>query len=396
MLNKLLLFIFVSSGVLFPQTIIIDDFETGLGRFNLATTFSGSTVGILPSAPTLDSSFAAVSGTKFIKVQLIDNPADTLNWFVRFLSGTGSPANNLVLNDTGFVGYWIKTDRPYLSASLIIDDLNASGSGVGTNEIAVPIPVIGDGGWYLYSWDMTDTNSWDPFISSGNGMIQDPVTIDAIVFRAPYPANHNDTATIYLDKVSFNATEPLPVELVSFMATSEQNEVWLKWITVSELNNRGFEIERKSAAGSSWEKIGFVEGRGTVQGMTGYTFTDRPSVPGTYHYRLKQVDFSGEFEYSQTAEVLFAGLPSEYSLGQNYPNPFNPGTKISYYLPEKGLVNLSVFNMLGQKVVEIMSGLQEAGEHTIDFNADGLNSGVYIYTLQVNGRSFSQKMTLLK
>lgn len=146
MLNKLLLFIFVSSGVLFPQTIIIDDFETGLGRFNLATTFSGSTVGILPSAPTLDSSFAAVSGTKFIKVQLIDNPADTLNWFVRFLSGTGSPANNLVLNDTGFVGYWIKTDRPYLSASLIIDDLNASGSGVSTNEIAVPIPIIGDGG----------------------------------------------------------------------------------------------------------------------------------------------------------------------------------------------------------------------------------------------------------
>lgn len=396
MLKKILFTFLVASGVLFSQTVIIDDFENGLGRFNLQTTFSGSTTGILPSIPALDSSIAAVSGTKSLKIQLIDAPGDTLNWFVRFLSGTGTPANNLVLNDTGFVGYWIRADRPYVSASFIMDDLNASGSGVGTNEIAVPIPIIGDGSWYLYSWDMTDTNSWDPFITSGNGMIQDPVTIDAIVFRAPYPANNNDTATIWLDKVSFNATAPLPVELVSFVATSEQNEVWLKWITVTELNNHGFEIERKSAASFSWEKIGFVEGRGTVQGMTGYTFTDKPSAPGRYQYRLKQVDFSGEFEYSQIAEVLAGGLPTEYALGQNYPNPFNPSTKISYYLPEKGLVNLSVFNMLGQKVTEIISGLQEAGEYSVDFNASGLNSGVYIYTLQVNGRSFSNKMTLLK
>lgn len=396
MLKKLLLFLFVASGVLFSQTIIIDDFEDGLGRFNLQTTFSGSTTGILPSIPAIDSSIAAVSGTKSLKIELIDNPADTLNWFVRFLSGTGTPANNLVLNDTGFVGYWIRANRSYVSASFIMDDLNASGSGVGTNEIAVPIPIIGDGSWNLYSWDMTDTNSWDPFIASGNGMIQDPVSIDAIVFRGTFPENNNDTATIWLDKVSFNATEPLPVELVSFIATSEQNEVWLKWITVSELNNRGFEIERKPAGSSLWQKIGFVEGRGTAQGMMGYTFTDRPSEAGRYHYRLKQVDFSGEIEYSQIAEVLVNDLPSEYALGQNYPNPFNPSTKISYYLPEKGLVNLSVFNMLGQKVTEIISGLQEAGEHSVEFNASGLNSGVYIYTLQVNGRSFTNKMTLLK
>lgn len=396
MLKNLLLLTILTSGVLFSQTVIIDDFEDGTGRFGLATTHSGSTTGILPSLPVLETSLPAVSGVQSLRIQLIDAPGDTLNWFVRLLSGSGTPANNLLLNDTGFVGYWIRADRSYLSASIILDDLNSSGTGVSTNEIAVPIPIIGDGSWNLYSWDMTDTNSWDPFIASGNGMIQDPVSIDAIVFRAPYPANVNDTATIWLDKVSFNATEPLPVELVSFMATAEQNEVWLKWITVSELNNRGFEIERKSGNNTSWENIGFVEGRGTVQGMTGYTFTDRPAAPGSYQYRLKQVDFSGQFDYSPIAEVLIGGIPAEYALGQNFPNPFNPNTKISYYLPEKGLVNLSVFNMLGQKVTEIISGLQEAGEHSVDFNASGLNSGVYIYTLQVNGRSFTNKMTLLK
>ncbi|GMU87763.1 MAG: hypothetical protein AMXMBFR48_30040 [Ignavibacteriales bacterium] len=396
MLKNLLLLTILTSGVLFSQTVIIDDFEDGTGRFGLATTHSGSTTGILPSLPVLETSLPAVSGVQSLRIQLIDAPGDTLNWFVRLLSGSGTPANNLLLNDTGFVGYWIRTDRSYLSASIILDDLNSSGTGVSTNEIAVPIPIIGDGSWNLYSWDMTDTNSWDPFIASGNGMIQDPVSIDAIVFRAPYPANVNDTATIWLDKVSFNATEPLPVELVSFMATAEQNEVWLKWITVSELNNRGFEIERKSGNNTSWENIGFVEGRGTVQGMTGYTFTDRPAAPGSYQYRLKQVDLSGQFDYSPIAEVLIGGIPAEYALGQNFPNPFNPNTKISYYLPEKGLVNLSVFNMLGQKVTEIISGLQEAGEHSVDFNASGLNSGVYIYTLQVNGRSFTNKMTLLK
>lgn len=183
-LRLLSVLFFATTLIVFPQIQIIDDFEAGFGRFNLHTTYSGSTKGILSYQPIIDSTLPAANGTKSLQILLIDNPTDTTNWFVRFLSGTGSPVNNLVLNDTGWVGYWLKCNRPYVSCGFILDDLNASGTGVGTNELSVLHPVIGDNQWHLYQWAMEDTNNWSPFIASGNGMIQDPVTIDAVVFSA--------------------------------------------------------------------------------------------------------------------------------------------------------------------------------------------------------------------
>lgn len=377
------------------QTVIIDDFEDGPGRFNLHTTFSGSTRGILQSLPVVDETILPVSGTKSLKIQLIDNPADTSDWFVRFLSGGGSPASNLLLNDTGFVGFWLRADRPYLSVRLIIDDKNDTNNLVGTNEISVPLNVTGGLGWYLYQWDLADTNNWNAFIASGNGRIQDPVSIDAIVFSALNSLANNDTITVWLDKVSFNTSQPLPVELVSFAGTTELNQVKLTWATASELNNRGFDIERKFENGT-WQAVGFVRGAGTTQQPLQYTYTDVVETAGKYQYRLKQSDFSGVYEYSPVIEVDVIGVSGTYTLVQNYPNPFNPATKINYYLPEKGLVNLSVFNMLGEKVAEVISAIQEAGEYSVNFDGTGLNSGVYVYSLQVNGNILNKKMTLLK
>lgn len=395
-MKKYLMFFFIIfTAILQSQTIIIDDFEDGPGRFNLHTTFSGSTRGILQSLPFVDETIVPVSGTKSLKIQLIDNPADSVDWFVRFLSGGGSPASNLVLNDTGFVGFWLRANRDYLSVRIILDDKNDSTNLVGTNEISVPLTVTGGLGWYLYQWDMADTNNWNAFIASGNGKILDPVSIDAIVFSASNSLANNDTVTVWLDKVSFNTSQPLPVELVSFAGTAVLNNVSLKWATATELNNRGFEIERRFENGV-WQTVGFVRGNGTTQDYSEYGFTDVVENAGKYQYRLKQSDFSGVFEYSGTIEVDVIGVGGTYTLVQNYPNPFNPETKINYYLPEKGLVNLSVFNMLGEKVAEIISAFQDAGEYSVNFDGRNLNSGVYVYSLQVNGNILNKKMTLLK
>jgi hypothetical protein len=94
-------------------------------------------------------------------------------------------------------------------------------------------------------------------------------------------------------------------------------------------------------------------------------------------------------------------IPSEFSLSNNYPNPFNPSTKISFSLPVKSTVSLSVFNVLGQEVKKVVDQELSAGIHTVDFNATGLSSGMYVYTLKVvgdNGSNFvtSKKMTILK
>ena len=88
--------------------------------------------------------------------------------------------------------------------------------------------------------------------------------------------------------------------------------------------------------------------------------------------------------------------PTQFNLNQNYPNPFNPATNITYQLPAAGLVDLSVYNLIGQKVSVIEQGLQEAGTHTVTFDASQLNSGVYLYRLTAGGFVQVKKMVLLK
>ena len=89
-------------------------------------------------------------------------------------------------------------------------------------------------------------------------------------------------------------------------------------------------------------------------------------------------------------------VPSEIFLSQNYPNPFNSSTIIKYELKESGIVKIKVYDILGNEVLELVNEAQEAGYHSVNFNAYNLPSGVYIYTLQVNGFSDSKKMLLIK
>jgi hypothetical protein len=91
-----------------------------------------------------------------------------------------------------------------------------------------------------------------------------------------------------------------------------------------------------------------------------------------------------------------ASVPDQYSLGQNYPNPFNPVTKITYNVPVKAEVSLSVFNVLGEKVATLVDGTREAGSYTADFIATDLPSGVYYYSLTANEFTSSKKMMLVK
>jgi photosystem II stability/assembly factor-like uncharacterized protein len=129
----------------------------------------------------------------------------------------------------------------------------------------------------------------------------------------------------------------IPVELVSFSAKQIDNNVHLKWQTATELNNHGFEIERKTE-NSEWRIIGFKEGNGTTTESHYYTFIDDNISSGKYHYRLKQIDYDGKFEYSNIVEVEFLFV-NHFSLQQNYPNPFNPSTEIVFELSKKVLLH---------------------------------------------------------
>jgi hypothetical protein len=187
----------------------------------------------------------------------------------------------------------------------------------------------------------------------------------------------------------------LPVELISFSAILKENVVQLNWRTVTEVNNYGFNVERKRES-ENWNTMGFVEGHGNSNSPKEYRFLDNDiAASGKYLYRLKQIDNDGSYDYSQIIEVDL-NSPVSFELKQNYPNPFNPSTTIAFTLTENEIVNLIVYNMLGEEIQILQNGFLEAGIYSYTFNAEELPSGVYIYKLSSNNKTQTMKMLLLK
>jgi hypothetical protein len=188
----------------------------------------------------------------------------------------------------------------------------------------------------------------------------------------------------------------IPVELISFNAKIINNTIVLTWQTATELNNMGFEIERKSLPEENWETIGFIKGYGTTAESKTYSFTDEDVNAGIYKYRLKQIDYDGSFEYSDEVEIEVNSQPKEYLLYQNYPNPFNSSTIIKYYLPEEGRVKLNIYNILGEKALTLFEGEQTSGNHQISLTSGELSSGIYFYSLETVSTKQIKKLTVLK
>jgi hypothetical protein len=209
----------------------------------------------------------------------------------------------------------------------------------------------------------------------------------------------------YVDDIGIVVYTAVPVELSSFTADILDNEVQLNWETASEINNRGFEIEKNqkskvsewipSGKNQNWEKIGFVEGKGTTSESQNYSFIDKNLTTGVYQYRLKQIDYDGSFRIYDPVEVDF-GIVKEYSLEQNYPNPFNPETVIKYSIPNSGRVVIKIFNVLGKEIKTLVNEIKEAGSYEITFNAEDLSSGVYFYKLESGEYLKIRKMILLR
>ncbi len=209
-------------------------------------------------------------------------------------------------------------------------------------------------------------------------------------------------------KIYITPDVPLPVELSSFSYQTSANSVSLKWITNTEENNFGFDVERIPAseiAEGRWMKTGFVPGSGISELPVEYSFTDRDLNSGRYSYRLKQVDFNGNFEYHYLSGEVVIGTPVEFRLSQNYPNPFNPTTKVKFDIPQDGKVSLIVYDSKGSEAQRLVDGNFTAGYYSAEFNSakdKDLSSGVYYAVLNFvpNGttatKSSTVKMILVK
>jgi hypothetical protein len=133
------------------------------------------------------------------------------------------------------------------------------------------------------------------------------------------------------------------------------------------------------------------------------TFDDLTlSEQGFIYYRLKQIDYNGDFHYSKEVEVIYGEIPENYAIQQNYPNPFNPSTKVTFSLPEENKVVIRVFNAMGELVKEIDKGILSHGYFEQDFEMSNESSGMYfcqvLCTNTISGRtkSLTIKMVLMK
>ncbi len=191
-------------------------------------------------------------------------------------------------------------------------------------------------------------------------------------------------------------TTSVPVELISFEGRIENNKIILNWQTASELNNRGFEIE-KSLDKKVWFNIGFVEGNGTTTESNYYSFIDDEIISGTQFYRLKQINIDGSFEYSEIIEINTDLTITTFQLFQNYPNPFNASTIINYQTPLKSLINISLYDIKGEKILELVNEEKDTGLYHTTLENLTLPSGIYFVSMITSkGYSNVKKLILIK
>ncbi len=228
-----------------------------------------------------------------------------------------------------------------------------------------------------------------------------------VVWQTTRPDEKDASKTVYYGESRVGTIEGTiaPVELTSFTAKRLEDGILLNWETATEINNYGFQVERKKD--KEWEVLGFVEGHGNSNTPNSYSFVDNDYLNKEVYYRIKQIDINGGFEYypSKAGMKVNTSLTSVLKVEQNYPNPFNPSTIINFTIPNtgNGLTNttLIVFNTLGQEVATLVNKQLSAGNYSVTFNATNLPSGVYLYKLTATNNSvtnFSQtrKMILLK
>ena len=254
---------------------------------------------------------------------------------------------------------------------------------------------------YDYSVSISnDNNNWISIVPQATSVSNEEWTVEEFSpVNARYVRvhfiNNNQSTWAGLWEAEIWGIGAVPVELISFNAKYYDGKVSLEWITATETNNQGYEIQRRQE-NSEWENIGFIEGHGTTTEQKEYSYIDDISLvhSSVLLYRLKQIDFDGSFEYSKIVEL--ETIPNKYELLQNYPNPFNPSTTIRFSLPEETHLKINIYNMLGEHIETLAEGTYEAGNYKVNFDAGNLSSGAYIYRIESSAFVKVKKMILLR
>ncbi|MBI5403218.1 MAG: T9SS type A sorting domain-containing protein [Ignavibacteriae bacterium] len=343
-----------------------------------STTFGfGTSIGANEFIPSSTPPLPNITGTISVdSIQTITSAGKTLGT----LQWTGGTALPTALSFEYFSGsvppgtlygkysncYWTitQTGGSNFSYNLI---LNYDSADVGTidNELNIRLA-------------KRDGGPWTTYLNSTVNTTNKTITLN----------NLNSFSDFALSDVN----EPMPVHIEYFTFNIKGRNVGLKWKTTSEINNKGFEVQRLEKG--VYKYLGFLAAKNGTSNE--YNFEDKNLQPGRYNYRLKQIDLNGNFEYFSLSNEIAINAPNSFELSQNYPNPFNPVTRINFSIAKSGLVKLVIYDITGREVKKLVDKELEQGFHFADFNASNLSSGIYFYTLKSNNFVSTKKMVLVK
>lgn len=182
---------------------------------------------------------------------------------------------------------------------------------------------------------------------------------------------------------SSTSANPLPIVLIDFQAKPLEKEVNVSWKTSAELNSDYFNVE-KSLDGINWTVISTIKGAGNSESISEYGIVDANPVNGLQYYRLKQVDFNGQFEYSTIVPVKFSGLADKINI---FPSPATTTLNVSLNNQDNSDVSVNIYNALGQVVMSI-NGTQS----TFTFDIAELKAGIYVVEVVCNGELTQSKL----
>jgi hypothetical protein len=283
-------------------------------------------------------------------------------------------------------GGTIIIDAPSISGITV----NANGGSGGIQSITTAEaegPGGGGGGGFIGTHSTVVTRTVD---GGGNGTTNSPSLTE-------FPSNGSTGGAT--GEISTSLCDlPLPVQLVSFSARRMNTDIILRWKTATEIDNYGFEIQRRCGDGE-WCVIGFVPGSGSTSAPQSYSFSDRSSpgngLRGILEYRLRQIDRNGNSAFSGTAAIDGQEYASAPTLSMA-PHPVTTAANLEFSLDRKETVTLTVYNLLGDEVRRLVRNeVYDAGPHVIPFHRESISSGIYFFRLTAGTQTVTRRFTLL-
>ena len=354
----------------------------------------------------LDSDFDL--GTKTIKAQANSYPLITVGkgeayallYYDFQVSSTSQTQNNIV---SGFINYNIfwngfqEIFAPVLSNSIVNVELNIKDRT--TNELVKKV-IIHDLDIKTISYKLVlagfDFNDSDTEISTLPVLLKRghqyrihlKLTTTLIITGLNQPLSSCD----YMDGIGGFGDGRVELTYLMVKLGLDDEETLEKLAVLDSLESRIDTLEYKLEHHYHNYLTGKGVGHNNTEANTTLSIFEEGMGGGT----TTTVHYDSQEEIKTNEKVGENSVPNEFSLSQNYPNPFNPSTRIAYTVPSQELVSIKIYDLLGQKVAELLNEVKTPGYYEINFNAETLPSGTYIYEIRAGSFVKSKKMILLK